>query len=238
MIEIWKDIEGTYGAYQISSFGRVKSVARNNYQTTEDRIKKPLRAINGYLKVCLSSHSQKSQHSIHRLVATHFLPPMEGCTQVNHIDENKENNNVSNLEWVSNTQNMNHGRVQSKIGDTKLKAIRQIDLLSLEDIKTWPSVAEALDHIQGTRAGLARAVNSGKPYKGYLWRFVTPQKGNNRMFVQEIEGQPSKVWKSFKEAREAGYDRTLIRAFIRGKISYYRGSTWREATLEEIKQHL
>lgn len=102
MEEIWKDIEGYEGLYQVSNFGRVKRV-------TTGRILKSGKDKDGYLKVILCKNNIKSTKTIHRLVAQAFIPNPENKLEVNHIDEDKANNNVNNLEWSTRKENLNHG---------------------------------------------------------------------------------------------------------------------------------
>lgn len=92
MEEIWKDIKDYEGLYQVSSFGRVKSFYTN-------RILKGSEDSWGYLQVKLYKNGIKSNKKMHRLVAQSFIPNPENKPEVNHIDENKTNNKLSNLEW-------------------------------------------------------------------------------------------------------------------------------------------
>lgn len=108
-IEIWKDIDGYENKYEISTFGRVKSVKNN-------LIMKPMIARNGYLIACLWKNNKQSKVCIHRLVAQAFIPNPNNYPEINHIDENKENNNVENLEWCTHVYNLNYGNVKKKIG--------------------------------------------------------------------------------------------------------------------------
>lgn len=112
MEEIWKDVEGYEGLYQVSNFGRVKRV-------TTGIILKSVKHVTGYLKVNLCKNNIVSSKTIHRLVAESFIPNLENKSQVNHIDENKTNNMVSNLEWMTANENINHGTRNKRSSKTK-----------------------------------------------------------------------------------------------------------------------
>lgn len=107
MIEIWKDIPGYEGLYQISNYGNVRSM---NYNKKVGNIKelKPNTTRDGYLEVHISKDSKRRYFLIHRLVAQAFIDNPDNKPQVNHIDGDKSNNNVSNLEWVTNGENQRH----------------------------------------------------------------------------------------------------------------------------------
>lgn len=98
--EIWKDIEENPN-YQVSNHGRVK-----NKHT--DRILKPRGAVNDYKQVCLYKDGIGVNRRVHRLVAKAFIPNYAEELQVNHIDGNKSNNYLDNLEWVTRLENMKH----------------------------------------------------------------------------------------------------------------------------------
>lgn len=113
LIEVWKDIEGYEGAYQVSSFGRVKSMSR--YREGRNGSIVPLHEKvlclktnkQGYSIIGLYSICRKF-FSVHRLVASAFIKNTENKETVNHIDGVKSNNNVSNLEWSTHSEQMNH----------------------------------------------------------------------------------------------------------------------------------
>lgn len=108
MEEIWKDIEGFEGLYQVSNFGRIKRV-------TTGRILKGDKNNDGYLRVKLYKNNTKSNKSIHRLVAEAFIPNPENKPQVNHVNEDKTNNSLDNLEWMTAKENINHGTRNKRV---------------------------------------------------------------------------------------------------------------------------
>lgn len=116
MVEIWKDIDGFEGFYQVSNLGRVKSLARvvNDYRGTgkhnKERILKPKRknVANSYLTVCFSKYGTITTHQIHTLVARAFLGNPDAGQEVNHKNGVKGDNRVENLEWVSRRENIMH----------------------------------------------------------------------------------------------------------------------------------
>lgn len=111
MEEIWKDIEGYNGRYQVSNLGRVKSIitkGRYEYNPPKVSILSGTIARGGYKRVLLTKNGKKTAESVHRLVAKAFIPNPENKPQINHIDGNKLNNCVDNLEWVTHQENQAH----------------------------------------------------------------------------------------------------------------------------------
>lgn len=114
LIPVWKDIKGFEGHYQISSFGEVKSVSRwrdtrkGSGYITKEKIMKQKKNITGYYSVQLCLNAVMTFKTIHRLVAEHFLSNPDNKLTVNHIDANKANNHVSNLEWSTSAEQMQH----------------------------------------------------------------------------------------------------------------------------------
>lgn len=109
--EIWGDIYGYENSHKISSYGRVKSLCRkikcrNGFRTSKDKILKQNIKKTGYCEIQLK-HGGKTI-LVHRLVATCFIKNIEKKPQVNHIDGNKCNNKLENLEWVTQSENMKH----------------------------------------------------------------------------------------------------------------------------------
>ena len=107
MQEIWKDIKGFEGLYQISNLGRVKSVARYSEQNhfLPEKILSICHAIAGYTDVSLYKDGKRYHKKPHRLVAEAFIPNPNNLPEVDHIDTNKDNNCVDNLRWVTHSEN-------------------------------------------------------------------------------------------------------------------------------------
>jgi len=110
MIEIWKEIPGYEGLYAISDQGRVKRISLGaNGASKPGRVLKPRPMKNGYLRVGLGKNAQVKDQLIHRLVLLAFKNrPDSSDLQVNHINGNKSDNALNNLEWVTQSQNVRH----------------------------------------------------------------------------------------------------------------------------------
>lgn len=119
MLEIWRDIKGTNGYYQVSSWGRVKSVDRcvigsdGRQIMRKGKLLSPYITKKGYLKVALylNNNGENTKFRIHRLVAETFIPNPQNLPEVNHIDGNKINNSVTNLEWCTGEYNREHAQM-------------------------------------------------------------------------------------------------------------------------------
>ena len=109
--EIWKDIPFLKGYYQASNIGRIKSLKREKVvnQYSSETVLKQRKGRDGYMIVNISVNNKCKTYKVHRLVAAAFLENPQNLPQVNHKDENKMNNVVSNLEWCSSKYNNNYG---------------------------------------------------------------------------------------------------------------------------------
>ena len=119
--EIWKDIQGYEGMYQVSSHGRVKSFKKNKV-----KILKPQMHYKGYEFVTLHKNGIGEKCKVHRLVAKAFIPNPNNYPVVNHKDENKSNNNVENLEWCTVSYNNIYNGKAVKIGKIHNKKVKCI----------------------------------------------------------------------------------------------------------------
>ena len=120
MGEEWRAIKGYEGIYEVSSDGRVRSVDRVIFQGDKPRNIKGITMTgwnngNGYLVVTLMKKGKRKNHYVHRLVAEHFIKNPNNLPEVNHIDYNKSNNTLSNLEWVTSRENKLHSKVHMSV---------------------------------------------------------------------------------------------------------------------------
>lgn len=170
MDEVWKDIEGYEGLYQVSSLGKVRSLPRN---TTSGKILKPITHKNGYLFVVLCKDGKAKLYKVHRLVALAFVPndDPQYKIEVNHINEKKNDNRVSNLEWCTKSYNINYGSRNEKCSLKKSKPVKQLSLDGTL-ITIWPSMAEA-GRNGFNQCNIVSCCNGvQKTHKGYKWEYL------------------------------------------------------------------
>ena len=190
MEEIWKPIKGYEGLYEVSSFGNVRSldrtilVIRNGMQyycPIKGKLLRPLVKRHGYLGVQLygrGGHKTRGLKgfSVHRLVAETFIPNPNNLPEVNHIDEDKTNNRVDNLEWITHIENSNHGtrgkRIASQHFNKSGNPIVQID-------KEGKIIGKFVNAYAAERkTGISHRLIYNSLYRknyggGYMWRKAT-----------------------------------------------------------------
>lgn len=180
-MEEWRDIEGYEGFYQVSDFGNVKSLERIWYSTdkkgnkkkcsNKEMILKPANNGNGYLVVNLSYRQKTKMFLVHRLVAKAFIKNPENKAQVNHIDENKSNNNVKNLEWVTPRENLLHGTRSKRSSVTKCYVIEQYDLEG-NFLKEWLGARVIEKELGIKNQHICRCCNGKQRTSGgYKWKY-------------------------------------------------------------------
>lgn len=174
MEEIWKDIPGYNGKYQVSNMGKVRAMWRNNQyeeKIGEPHLLKQSEHRQGYLKVYLSLDGESKGYYVHRLVAEAFIPNPDNLPQVNHKSEIKSENFVDNLEWCDGKYNSNYGTRPERHGKLVSKPIIQYDLNGniIGEYKSAKEIEDAL----GYNAGYISLVCNGhRPQAyGYLWKF-------------------------------------------------------------------
>lgn len=165
--EYWKLIKD-YENYMVSSFGRVKSINYNH--SGKERILKLRTDRYGYLRVNLWKNNKQKNFLVHRLIAEAFLPNPNNYPCVNHRDENKQNNNVINLEWCNSKYNCNFGTRNTRMAKKLSKPILQYTINGLF-IREWKSAREAGRN--GFNQGHITECCRGKRkyHKDCIWRY-------------------------------------------------------------------
>lgn len=166
--EIWKDIAGFEGYYQVSNLGRVRSLDRlikrkNGHHKRKGKILAQSSDKKGYKRLQLHKNGMKS-HKVHRLVASAFIESYCQNLQINHIDGDKSNNNLCNLEWVTPEQNTKHAlktgliSIGEKSKHSKIDEIQALTILTMPANKrkqlqeTYGLSLSAIQHIQHGRS--------------------------------------------------------------------------------------
>lgn len=176
-IEIWKtavyDSEIYEGLYKVSNWGRIMSLNYNN--TGKPGLMNPFDNGDGYLRVVLCKNGEHKKCLVHRLVAFTFLENPENKPEINHIDEDKTNNQVDNIEWKWHKDNINHGTRNERAGkaNTNGKCSKKVLQLSLsgELIREWPSVSEC-GRNGFDKGNVCKCCNGKKSqYKGFRFMY-------------------------------------------------------------------
>lgn len=201
MEEIWKDIPDYEGLYQISNLGRVKSLERklknfyNCYYHKEQILKLCVNKKTGYVYVCLNKNNKGKVMVVHKLIAETFLNkqefksmPDEDRTlinlddlEVNHKDENKQNNNVNNLEWCTHLYNVNYGTRNSKLYNRtsfkkghKPKTCKKVEKYSFDGelLGTYYSIREAGRKNNFSASSIYNCCEGKIKCRNYVWKYA------------------------------------------------------------------
>lgn len=256
--EIWKDITGYEGKYQVSSEGQVKTLARKfidrsgRRQNIKERIMKLQTNKDGYKTVALHNGCGKGKTLfVHRLVCETFHPNPDNKPQVNHIDEDKTNNRACNLEWVTPAENLNHGTHNERMIKTLSKPVGQYTLDG-KLIKIWGSIKKAALEGGFNRACISRvAKGKQKLHRGYRWKYINEEDNvnnqdcnlewwmSNRKFGKPVgqytlEGELIKIWNSARQAEQEGYfNHTSISRVTNQKQKTHCGYIWKYINEED-----
>lgn len=181
MEEIWKDVVGLEGIYQVSNLGRVKSLARyvtdrnNNIRMVKEHYMSGSDNGNGYLSVMFHTNGKGFRRYIHRLVAEAFIPNPNKLPEINHKDENRSNNVVTNLEWVDYLTNRTYGTRLERLStsNTIHAPIVQYDLdfNYIAEYKNANQAARALGYSNHGSPIYECANKKANIAHGYIWRY-------------------------------------------------------------------
>lgn len=244
--EVWKPVVGFEEKYMVSNFGRVRTVERDVI-TPHGGIKHiPQHILTlqldsyGYYRINLmTKKNTRKKCTVHRLVAEAFIPNPNNYPIINHKDETRTNNHVSNLEWCDYQYNNTYGTVLERRAKKMQKKVEMIDRKTGEILRTFNSIKEAAEYV-GINHTCISDVCLHKPQKysagGYVWRYADENVRANKGVSNEIRlpktiiyfgrkieminkdtGEVLRVFKNLKEAGDiTGIDTSLICSVCRG----------------------
>lgn len=155
-----KDIPGYEGLYAVTSCGKVWSYRSKKFLKPE--------LLGGYLRVCLTHNYKQEHHFIHVLVAKTYIPNPNNLPQVNHLDEDKTNNCIFNLEWTTLKENCNYGTRNERIATKHYKSVFCVELN-----RVFNSPTEAAEELKINRGNIYHCCNGLQhTAAGYHWKYV------------------------------------------------------------------
>ena len=184
-VEEWRSVKGYEGYYEVSNRGFVRRLERiversdgKPYSVTMCLLNR-INNADGYFTVGLTNGEVRKTHLVHRLVAEAFIPNPENLPQVNHKDEDKHNNSVSNLEWCTLIYNMNYGTRNERMAKAKTNGSTSIPVIATDENgseKVFPSMMEASRQLNidvSNLCNLLKGRGESKRCGGYAWRYAS-----------------------------------------------------------------
>ena len=181
-MEIWKDIPGYEGLYQASNLGRIKSLPRKGTHVQEEHILKQIVRRKGYCELALMKNCKRKHFVVHRLIALTFIPNPYNLPQIDHIDDNKQNNRVENLQWITNADNMAKAwRTGARSLEKTYKRgkdnccariVNQYDLQG-NFIKKWYCIKDIENELKFDNRNISACCRHKRPTAyGYKWEYA------------------------------------------------------------------
>lgn len=182
MEEIWKDIEGFEGLYQVSNLGRVKSLERINEGKKTVKLKEKILRQSpdgkGYMMVWLYYNKKRKTCKVHRLVAQAFIPNPNNKPQIDHINGNNQDNYVENLRWCTSKENFHNPISYKRNSESKFgyknhhsRAISQYSL-DMILIREWDCINDACRELGVNHSHISQCCNLKRKYAyGFIWRY-------------------------------------------------------------------
>lgn len=171
MKEIYKDIKGYEGLYQVSNLGNVKSLYYNKLLSI-------CKQDNGYSYVCLWKNKKETKGLIHRLVAETFISNPHNLPQVNHINEDKTDNRIENLEWCDCKYNSNYGTRGERISKNKMSDKHPLSKHILQYtkdgqfVKEWCCAYDAMRELNINQSSITKCCKDKlKTSGGFVWKY-------------------------------------------------------------------
>ena len=161
--EIWKDIQGYEGLYQVSNFGRVKGLKRS-------KIRKLCNDRGGYLCVSLKKQGTVKLCKVHRLVAVAFIPNPENKPQIDHINAIKTDNTIKNLRWVSAKENVRNPLNMAHFLDKSNPKAHKVKNIDTNEI--FNTVKEASIKYNVSHSAIVQAIKKNRKCSGCHWEYV------------------------------------------------------------------
>lgn len=167
-MEIWKDIKGYEGLYQVSNMGRIKSLGNGESNKSKLKVMKQQINYKGYPMVNLCKNGVPKGFSVHRLVAEAFIPNPNNLPQVNHIDEIKTNNCVENLEWCTAEYNVKYGTRTAKTSKQILQITSENKIIGF-----WKSIRNVENVLGFSNSNIQKCcIGKKNTAYGYQWQYV------------------------------------------------------------------
>lgn len=172
--EIWVDIKGYEGLYQVSNLGRVKSLERIDSlgHKRKEKILKPRKNKDGYLQVVLCKEGKYKEFRVHRLVAIAFIPNTDNKPFIDHINTIRDDNRVENLRWVTHEENINNPLSKENKSES-MKGKKKKLVYCFETDKTYPSIRQCAKELGLNKNAISQCCNGKrKHHKGYHFYYV------------------------------------------------------------------